>query len=178
MLSLACLSHADEVKLLTYNVLADSEHAKKRVPELLKLIKESNADIIALQEVAPWFLLELLKQDWVKKYHLPTQEKTLVFPRGLLILSKRPITKANWGLIGGKQGRAFLTIQTTLLDQPFAVSTSHLESFLESGDMRAKQMDIVFAQLKEQSNTIFLGDFNFGDKEAEEESIPKIYKDS
>ena len=178
MLSAISVLHADEVKLLTYNVLADDEHAKRRVHELLKLIKDSDADIIALQEVAPWFLLEFLKQDWARKYHLPTKNKTLLYTSGLLILSKQPITNANSGLIGGKQGRAYLTIQTTLLDQPFTISTSHLESFLGSGNVRAQQMDLIFAQLNKHQNAIFLGDFNFGDKEAEEKSISTTYKDS
>lgn len=172
------MSYAEEVKLLTYNVLADDEHAKLRVPELLDLIEKSNADIIALQEVAPWFIDEIQKRDWSKKYHLPTKNQTLLSPRGLLILSKQPITKAEWGFIGGRQGRAYLTIQTKILDQPFTIATSHLESFLESGQTRAEQMEIIFTQINKHKNAIFLGDFNFGDKEAEEKSIPNTFKDS
>jgi endonuclease/exonuclease/phosphatase family metal-dependent hydrolase len=178
MLTFVGMTNAEEVKLLTYNVLADDEHFKLRVPELLDLIEKSDADIIALQEVAPWFLLEFLKQDWSKKYHLPTKDKTLLSPRGLLILSKQPITEAKWEFIGGRQGRAYLTIQTKLLDQPFTIATSHLESFLESGQTRAEQMGIIFTQINKHKNAIFLGDFNFGDGEAEEKSIPKTFKDA
>lgn len=178
MLTFVGITNAEEVKLLTYNVLADDEHAKLRVPELLDLIEKSNADIIALQEVAPWFLEEILKQAWSKNYHFPKVEQALLVPRGLLILSKQPITEAKWGFIGGRQGRAYLTIQTKILDQPFTIATSHLESFLESGQTRAEQMEIIFTQINKHKNAIFLGDFNFGDKEAEEKSIPNTFKDS
>ncbi len=177
MLTFLVTSYADEVRILTYNVLADIDHGGTRAPELLDLLDKSDADIIALQEVAPWFMEEIQKRDWSKKYHLPTKDQALLSPRGLLILSKQPITKADWGFIGGRQGRAYLTIQTTLLGQPFTISTSHLDSFLDSGQTRATQMDIIFAQLKEHRNAIFLGDFNFGDKEPEERSIPDTFKD-
>ena len=38
-------------------------------------------------------------------------------------------------------------------------------------------MKIIFDQLKEKENALFLGDFNFGDGEAEEKTIPTVYKD-
>ena len=41
------------IRILTYNVLADRVHVEQRVPPMLALLERSNADIIALQEVAP-----------------------------------------------------------------------------------------------------------------------------
>lgn len=180
LLFLICQAHAtvpEEAKLLTYNVLADKKDAEQRLPKLFQLLEESKADIIALQEVAPWFIKELIKQKWVKSYHFPNNSDAFFAPRGLLILSKSPITKVDFKLIGGKQSRGSLTVETKILGESFTISTCHLESFLESGTVRAKQMETFFKQLKEKPNAIFLGDFNFGDGEAEEKIIPTTYKD-
>ena len=62
---------AKTASLVTYNVLADPEQADQRVPTLLKTIGDCDADVIALQEVAPWFIRRLAKADWFKKYHAP-----------------------------------------------------------------------------------------------------------
>ncbi len=173
----AQITVAEEIKILTYNVLADKEHAEQRLPKIFQLMEESKADIIALQEVAPWFITELSKQDWAKQYYYPKENNSTIAPRGLLILSKRPITKIHYGTVGGQQGRAYLTIETALNGEVFTIANCHLESFLKSGPVRAKQMKIIFDQLKEKENALFLGDFNFGDGEAEEKTIPTVYKD-
>ena len=166
-----------EGKILTYNVLADKQDAQQRLPKLFQLMKKSDADIIALQEAAPWFITELEKLEWVKKYHFPKQKNITIAPRGLLILSKEPISMVDFGLVGGRQGRAYLLVETKIQEETFAVATCHLESFLESGPVRAKQMEIFFDLLKKQKNALFLGDFNFGDSEPEEQTIPSSYKD-
>jgi hypothetical protein len=87
-----------KMSLVTYNVLADPVGVEKRIPPLLKLLDESNADIIALQEVAPWFLKLLLKEKWVssKNYSFTTSKGRIFAPGGQLILSKIPITKTTF----------------------------------------------------------------------------------
>ena len=65
---------AQEVKQLTfvtYNVLADPVRLDERAPLLLELLKDSNADVIALQEVVPWFVKRLAREKWIGKYTIP-----------------------------------------------------------------------------------------------------------
>jgi endonuclease/exonuclease/phosphatase family metal-dependent hydrolase len=166
-------------KLLTYNVLADQVHLEARLPALFEILKKSDADIIAMQEVAPWFLIELGKQEWLKKYHGTMAEGKLIAPRGLLILSKSPILKVTAELLTTRQHRALLVVETKIKNIKVAVATCHLESPLEASKTRAIQIEEFYKILDKAEHSVFLGDFNFGDGEEPETSmlIPK-YVDS
>jgi endonuclease/exonuclease/phosphatase family metal-dependent hydrolase len=166
------------VSLVTYNVLADPDLAEQRVPELLKIIGDSDADVIALQEVAPWFVGKLVKADWFKKYHVPKLGERIICPRGLLILSKQPVTSPDYGLLPSRQKRAYLIVQTKVNGVDFKIATCHLDSLLKEGALRAKQLDIFFKKLSADENVIFMGDFNFGDDaQPETKHIDKSYVD-
>ena len=167
-----------EFSIVTYNVLADKVHYNERVPSLLNILKKSDADIIALQEVAPWFIQELLKEQWIKKYHLPKLSNNIVAPRGLLILSKNPISNITYDYLPTRQYRAYFITNTNINGVDFTIATCHLESPLNAGLIRAKQLEVFFKKLKPFENVIFLGDFNFGDGEQPEtKNIPNAYKD-
>lgn len=167
-----------ELKFLTYNVLADKVEIEKRIPALFKMFQDSDADVIALQEVAPWFVELLLKEKWVKNYHMPIEKDQVVVARGLLILSKGPITKITADLLPSRQQRAYLIVDTKIKGIDLKIGTCHLESPLESGEARAKQLDIFFNLLNPADNAILLGDFNFGDGEKPETAkIPNTYTD-
>lgn len=155
-------------KILSYNVLADRTHLETRLPALFKILKDSHADIIALQEVAPWFIEELEKQPWTRSYHSLMSQGKRSAPRGLLVLSKSPITEAKADYLPSRQQRAYLIVETLIQGVKVSVANCHLDSPLESGVIRAKQLDVYFQLLKEAENAIFLGDFNFGDGERPE----------
>jgi len=62
------------LKIVTWNVLFDeytSEliHTKQRIPIIIQYLKQMDADIIGLQEVTRPFLIELLRQEWVKNQY-------------------------------------------------------------------------------------------------------------
>ena len=155
--------------LLTYNVLADRAAEGERVPALLKALEESDADIIALQEVAPWFLRTLLAEPWVKDdYHTTMAQDEPLVARGLFILSKHPIERAYAQQLPGRQGRAVLVAAIDVHGRRTLVATVHLESPLDAGQTRASQLDIAFGLLADSGEAILLGDFNFGDGEKPE----------
>lgn len=165
-------------KFLTYNVLADPVEVEARIPALFTLLDKSNADVIALQEVDAWFIELLLKQDWAKKYHFSKQNETVFAPRGLLFLSKQPITKVSFGFLPSRQKRGYLLIETKIQDVLFQVVTCHLDSFLEHGEKRAEQLKEIFEILKPFEDKVLLGDFNFGDgEEPESKTIPADFQD-
>jgi len=169
---------SSDVKLLTYNVLADPSDAAERVPELMRILERSGADIIALQEVTPWFYAELVKQEWFKSYHAPKYQGRAITPGGLLVLSKQPITDVHVSWLPSRQRRACLIVETKVGGLDCAVATCHLESPLESNATRLKQMGVFFEGLKPHSNVIFLGDFNFGHAaQPETKAIPQGYVD-
>ena len=158
-------------KVLTYNVFGDFARAEERVPALLALIRDSDADVIALQEVAPWFFHNLMKEPRIaQNYHATMIGGKFVVARGLFILSRRPIQKSVYKRLPGKQERDVLVARMSVHGRSMLVGAVHLESPLEAGPTRAEQLDIAFALLKDADDAILLGDFNFGDGEAPETS--------
>jgi poly(A) polymerase len=87
----------ERFSILTYNVLFSTyekskEQSDARIQKLIEILKYSNADIIGLQEVTQSFLIQLLREDWVK-YNYYTSDSiqgTTVNPYGQLLLSKLP----------------------------------------------------------------------------------------
>ncbi len=154
-----------QLKFVTYNVLADSDQAEQRVPALMKILRESRADVIALQEVAPWFVQMLRKEEWVRDFHVEDGGSTSLFAREFLILSRFPIEAPRYYDLAGSTGRGVLIARIKAPGFPFEIATVHLESPLEAGEVRSRQLDRVFELLKNHEDAVFLGDFNFGDAE-------------
>jgi len=167
------------LRLVTYNVLADNENASERIPKLLGILKTEGSDVIALQEVTFWFLSKLKNTDWIKNYHLSLDNQSNGCPGGLLIMSKFPIVNFKYiPFAVSKQRRGLLAVTVKIHNNMFRITTVHLDSFLERGQTRAKQLDQLWDFLKNSENSIVMGDFNFGDSEEPDSShIDKNYKD-
>ena len=171
-------------KILTYNVLADSSEKRRRLGKLFKILRTSKADIIALQEVSPWFVKRLKRQRWFKKYYTPRyrrgrrKRRRIIYDGGLLILSKKPIKIYSMGPLPGYTNRTYLIVRTKIRNVNFTIATCHLESPLDAFDARARQLDFFFDKLAVFENAILLGDFNFGDHELPETNhLPNEFVD-
>ena len=163
-----------QLTVATYNVLADEKTADARCPAIFKILKETDADVIALQEVEEWFLKRLLKEDWARPYHLALPDGKLD-RGGQLILSKQKITRSKVKTLPGEQQR---TVLVTWLESGLAVATTHMESPLEAGAIRAKQLKAIFQLLQNDTEALFLGDLNFGDGEKPDSAeLDKNYSD-
>ena len=159
------------LRVVTYNVLADPVFKSLRTPAILELLYRADADLLALQEVAPWFLEPLLGHKGIRgRYHVTQRNGRPFAPGGQLILSKRPIAKVSWSVLPGRQRRTLLLVDLRINGRLFRVVTSHLESYLEDGPTRARQLEDTFGRLKTADDALFLGDMNFGDGEQPETS--------
>jgi endonuclease/exonuclease/phosphatase family metal-dependent hydrolase len=154
-----------ELRFVTYNVLADEDPTGKRVPKLLQILRDANADIIVLQEVAPWFASVLLKEPWVQSYHRPLKDGKTFIAHEYLVLSRFPILDTESAPLPGNQHRGYFAATLQLPTGPAKVATCHLESLLEDGPIRAQQLDLYFQRLADTDDAFFAGDFNFGDGE-------------
>ena len=154
--------------VVTYNVLADPAQARLRVPALLALLRRSGADIIALQEVAPWFLRRLLAQRWTRAYQLPGTRHKPVVAHGCLIMSRLPLVSYRALVLPSKQQRQALLVTLRAGQRTLAVATVHLDSFLHDGPSRARQLQRLWPELARADDALLLGDFNFGDGEQPE----------
>jgi tyrosyl-DNA phosphodiesterase 2 len=148
-------------------VLADPVEVPLRIPRLFEVMRDANADVLLLQEVAPWFV-ELLERDgWLRDYEAAQIDGRLALPNGQMILSRFPIARSRTRRLSGKQGRTVLVSEVTLPGgDAIVLATTHMESFLEDGPIRARQLDEIFEFLaRETAPTLFAGDLNFGDGE-------------
>lgn len=165
---------ASRLRVLTYNVLADRVALPLRMPPLLALLAAADADALLLQEVAPWFLGFLRRAEGLRGYTVATLDGAPARPNGQMILARRPLTRARAVDLPGPQGRALLIAELTIADDdpaPIVLATTHMESPLEAGAIRAEQLQRIFAELRDvpaEATTIFAGDLNFGDGEAPE----------
>ncbi len=158
----------DRLRVLTYNVLADPVEIDRRIPRLLEIFTEADADLLALQEVAPWFVAILEREGWLARYQAARDaDGRLALPNGQMILSRFPIPRSRARRLTGRQRRTVLVSEIALsADETFVLATTHMESLLEDGPTRATQLDEIFAELAgETAPTMLAGDLNFGDGE-------------
>jgi poly(A) polymerase len=175
----APVSKPKAIRLLTYNVLDDERSVPERGPALLKIIKDLDPDIVALQELTPAFVTLLGKEDWIRQsYKMRSEEGEQLIFEELCILSKFPILHLEFRRLPGWLRRSVLVATISAHGRTLAVATSHLDSFMEDGPTRAEQMDLIFPMLKSADDAVFMGDFNFGDGEEPDTShIDKSYAD-
>lgn len=168
---------ARPLRVLTYNVLADPLRVEERIPPLMSVLEKADADIIALQEVAPWFMQLLHQQPWVNAYHESKLDGARAYPGGQYILSRHPI-RACWAeVLPGRQRRTALYADIIIGPTAMRVATTHMESYLEDGPVRAAQLDRILARLQAAEHALFLGDLNFGDGEPESSHLSSSYED-
>jgi len=154
-----------QISILTYNVLADPVAERERVPAVLAILKDSDADIIALQEVAFWFLDALKREPWITKYHLMEDHGSAVTCTGQRVLSRFPIEGFRAVDLPGRQGRQATVARLRIGGRTMDIGCVHLESPLEDGPTRAKQLDLLWPLLREADDGMLVGDFNCGDGE-------------
>jgi endonuclease/exonuclease/phosphatase family metal-dependent hydrolase len=166
--------------LLTYNVLGDRSLAEARGPALLEIIRESDADIVALQEVRRWFLARLLAEPWfAERYRGTTHEGGHMVARGLYVMSSFPIERTVTELLPGAQLRMALVVTIRVNNRTLALADVHLESPLDAGPVRARQLERVFPLVENADDAVVLGDFNFGEGEEPESSgLDPRYEDA
>ncbi len=150
---------------MTYNVYDHVEEMAKRGPALLKEIGDANADVIALQEITPEFLKLLVNCEWSGRYKGLTEKGEPVAQNELCILSKYPVVDIQYVELPSRLNRAVLIAKIVVNGRTLAVATTHLDSFLEDGPARAKQLDQIFPLLRRADDAVLMGDFNFGDGE-------------
>lgn len=168
----------NELVFLTYNVLADVEVTPARIEAMISVIRRSEADVVALQEVAPWCLQALRSSGMLDGSYIGSKiDGRVAAPGGQYILSKLPIERTDFRLLPGKQQRTVLLSHLRAGEQKLVVATTHMESYLEDGPVRAKQLDTIFGLIEGAENAVVLGDFNFGEGEPEGKQIPSSYVD-
>ena len=152
------------VKLLNYNVYFNDRTGKKRYPEIINYISSGDYNVITLQECTAVFIKMLLEDKRLKNYNLHQGE--LIHGYTNVILTSLSIAHKDIITFDSKMGRTAPIVY--LENENLAIVNVHLESGLSDTLMRKSQIKQIFGTIKNQTNTIITGDFNFGDGEAED----------
>ncbi|MBW4507236.1 MAG: DUF504 domain-containing protein [Scytonematopsis contorta HA4267-MV1] len=160
--------------IATFNVLcdmheADKIHTAKRLPAIVKNLRQCDADIIALQEATPALLNLLLSEDWVENYYIsesPTGET--LQPYGNLLLSRLPFTLVEHQFSPHKR----VLVGTWQINAQFLhVAVIHLPSngAQDAVNKRREQISVVLGHLQTLTgDSLIVGDFNIRGHEQQE----------
>jgi len=177
----------DSLRLATMNVLFDSPKAAKpcsdrpdllqhrlRYEKVLLELQQCNADVIALNEVSPFFLQMLQEQDWAKEHftlstvsgisddgHFPRVQRTW----GNVVLSRVPLLSIR-GISTPKREAAVAVLRLVHGGRPLTmlVCSTHLPAMPLCRSRRANALrDLCDALHSDMAwdCAVVLGDFNF-----------------
>ncbi|MET9480856.1 poly(A) polymerase [Streptomyces sp. NPDC006638] len=159
-----------ELRVLTWNTLwdrydSDRVDTARRRPLLLAALEESDADIIALQEVEAGLLALLLRAAWVRAgYTLGTDPRGKdIDGTGLLLLSRLPVREAGRHPLGPHKAVTAVVVETA--GGPLVVATTHLSSDHSDNGPARRQGELTSLSKGLADLTaplILLGDFNDG----------------
>ena len=164
---------------ITYNVWFDGSTSEPRTPKLLDLVADKKADIIAFQEVESWFIKALEGDDRFKHYHFSVERGWFNSVKGgLLVLTQQKNKRHQYTPLPSEMDRGFLYVETVIDGVPICIVNVHLESLLNDTALRIKQLNVIFKETSNCKDMILLGDFNFGDNDAENKVINSDYLDA
>ncbi|MFF4816204.1 poly(A) polymerase [Kitasatospora sp. NPDC001309] len=156
------------LRVVTWNTLwdrydADRIATARRRPLLLAELAAADADVIALQEVEPALVVQLLAEPWVReRYVLGTDPSGRDVPEyGLLVLSRLPVLEAGRHALGPHKAVTAVTVRAA--DAPLTVAAVHLSSDHSTDGPARRQAELT--RLAEglasvEGELLLLGDFN------------------
>ncbi|MGW8667049.1 poly(A) polymerase [Streptomyces niveus] len=158
------------LRVLTWNTLwdrydSDRVRTAERRPMLLAALAESDADVIALQEVELGLLAMLLNAPWVQASYTVSSDPRgrEVDDNGLLLLSRLPVRESGHHVLGSHKAVTALTVETAA--GPLVVAATHLSSdhSKDGADRRRNELAALAEGLGGlDADVILLGDFNDG----------------
>ena len=172
---------AESLTLVTYNTWFDDFHFDERFRAITGILRESNADIIALQEITNASLEVFLQEDWVKTNYfisdisgstLTSTYRPKQLNYGVILLSRFPIKSLNLHPLTSGQGRHVLIAEFDINSQKCLIGTTHLESvghglerppeeIRRREELHPVQLRECFSLLNISDHSALMGDFNF-----------------
>ncbi|MDJ0693990.1 poly(A) polymerase [Mastigocoleus sp. MO_188.B34] len=163
------------LNVVSFNVLHDRYEAEKiqtvkRIPVIFQHLKESDADIIAIQEATPNFLELLLSENWVRdRYYISESiDGENIKPSGNLLMSRLPFTLVEHRFSIHKS----LMVGTYKINgEVLQVGVVHLTSdrAQNAAEKRKYQLNTLLKYLQSQpGDSLIVGDFNTRGKQLQE----------
>ncbi|MDC0721237.1 poly(A) polymerase [Nannocystis bainbridge] len=166
-------ARVEALQVATYNVLFDlyepeQLYTEARTPACLELLRERDADIVALQEVTPGLWAALLAAPWLRDGYYVSEgpDAEGLQPYGQVLLSRWPLALE---LHAFSERKRLVVGRLQVAGRRLAVAAVHLTSNrkADADDRRAEQLGVLVERLgrADVDDALVLGDLNFGDGE-------------
>jgi endonuclease/exonuclease/phosphatase family metal-dependent hydrolase len=165
------------LRVLTYNVWFDRYECERRCAAVLEILARESADVIALQEVTPYFLQRLLAEPWLRENYVSSRSKLVDARYDVVMLSRLPVSRCISHTLTTDMGRRLHTLEIPTTRGRLAVAGVHLESMRERTPTRLAQIGECIPILGRADFSIWLGDFNSAPSSVEDESIRCAFRD-
>ncbi|MEG3638066.1 endonuclease/exonuclease/phosphatase family protein [Magnetococcus sp. PR-3] len=154
-----------DMNVATWNIYGGRSAPDKRYDALFNILQPLKPHVIALQEVDEPFLHRAVQQPALGNHKAVSTPDCL--QGGLAFLVNLPVMHRYCLDLPGPLGRKALFVEVKKKGQNWLFVTLHLESFLEDGPWRQKQLAKIkpLFQRYPAPHKVLLGDFNFGDAE-------------
>ncbi|HEX3134043.1 MAG TPA: endonuclease/exonuclease/phosphatase family protein [Planctomycetota bacterium] len=162
---------------MSWNVLTDANERERRLPALMAELRDAHPDVIAVQEATTWFAVALGTQPWAKDFVRVPADAEQAFPGGLSFFTSFQVQRSQVVDLPTGMARCGLLVEVWTSLGPCSFGVVHLDSNLEDGPMRSRQLRAMAAALRGPEDALLLGDFNFGDGEAESADLPAGFTD-
>lgn len=179
LLVLAAVLAAADLRLVTWNVLADPADRIERGAALREVLAAARADVICLQEVAPWFLDQLTADRRFAGLRRTVIGDRVQAPGGCFLLSRWPI-RARIEVLPSRLDRVALIADVAHPQGDLRLAVIHLDSLIGSAwqEIRSRQLVATAKALEGVDEALIVGDANFGDGEPEAQALPTTFRDA
>ena len=148
--------------MISYNIWYDDNSGlSHRYQQITDFIARENPGYLCLQEVTPR-ALQILKTRFSGRYQI--HDEGIANKRyGNVVLSRSTNSRAHTLRLKSSMQRNALIVE----DGNYTLVNLHLESLLTDTKVREQQLIQIIGHTLHSKNLILCGDFNFGDREAE-----------
>ncbi|MEM7353890.1 MAG: endonuclease/exonuclease/phosphatase family protein [Acidobacteriota bacterium] len=167
-----------ELVVATLNTWFGEYFFERRLEATLELLRDSEADIIGLQEMTRESLEILSAESWVRDgYSISDADGSTFEDYGVVILSRVPIHRLEIHQLPGPMGRRVVVAELLLNGESLHVVAVHLESLRSSAPVRVAQLHDLFELLASSRHSVIMGDFNFCASWPENDHLDSAYTD-
>eukprot|EP01064_Diplonema_japonicum_P018315 TRINITY_DN2700_c0_g2_i2.p1 TRINITY_DN2700_c0_g2~~TRINITY_DN2700_c0_g2_i2.p1 ORF type:complete len:326 (+),score=54.30 TRINITY_DN2700_c0_g2_i2:29-1006(+) len=156
------------LKVVSYNIWFDQLAFDSRTNAIIKILRETTADVVCLQEVTPSSWGILVNNPFIRStFYAADPHAEHLGHYGVAILSRYPIESAgSWPFENTSMGRSLLEIVISVKGEKIRIGCVHLESLNNPG--RRRDQLLLCTKILENGfsgkGMILCGDFNFDSK--------------
>jgi endonuclease/exonuclease/phosphatase family metal-dependent hydrolase len=166
------------LRVVTYNVWFDRFEWERRCSAVLDILRDQAPDVIALQEVTPYFLQRLLAEPWLRDSYSSSRSKLLDARYDVVMLTRLPVRRFVSHELTTDMGRRLHALEIPTTRGRLVVGGVHLESMRDRTPTRLVQIDECIPILDRADFSIWLGDFNSAPSSEEDERIRPAFRDA